>query len=324
MRFFLTMLFSFALVAAGCSGSDSSGSEGEASPTTADPNSLPEDTVLFENEGSSDGGSPSTETPVPETTTTAPPSPAATPSLVIYRYGTLGGWTGSGWRQDTSSSPDEVGATSGDQFQMAGLGVAPGTAQGGAPFLVCEPAGGFGVETSPELPYDGFDGAVAIGVRAGWNVLPRAATVTSGDSGVYLAEVARLIEQNGIDPSLATVDTVARVDLEGDGVDEVVVTANRSPNWPEPAGGNYSLVFLRKLIEDEVHTAVLFSSYLPETPEDFFWVRARLAGFADLNGDAKLEIVLASEYYEGDGIEVFEYVNDDLGPVSVIGSGCGA
>ncbi|MEZ5227700.1 MAG: hypothetical protein R2710_13815 [Acidimicrobiales bacterium] len=321
MRCFFALLFSFALIAAACSGSGSGG--GDALPTTVDPDGLPEDTVLFDDDGGDTETSP-TETTSVETTTTAPPTPASTPSLAIFRFGTLGGWTGSGWHQDDSSSPDDVGAAAGDQFQMAGIGVEPGTVEGGAPMLVCEPAGGFGVETSPELPYDGFDGSIAIGVRADWNALPRTAAVTAGGTGVYLDEVARLIGQNGIDPALATVDSVARVDLEGDGVDEVVVTANRSPNWPEPEAGNYSLVFLRKLVDEEVQTAILFSTYLAETPPDFYWVRARLAGFADLNGDAKLEILMASEYYEGAGIEAFEYVNDDLGPVSVIGSGCGA
>ncbi len=325
MRSLLALLFSFALVAASCGGSDST--DGDATPTTVDPDSLPEDTVLFDGEtppGEGDGAGENGDASTAETTTTtAPPTPATSPSLVIYRFGTLGGWTGSDWSQDFAQSAADVPASAGDVYQVAGLGLAPETVTGGDPFLICEPAGGFGVETTPELPYAGIDGATAIGVRADWNVVPRSATVTSGGSGVYLDEVARLISQNGIDPALATVDNVARVDLEGDGVDEVVVTANRSPNWPDPDVGNYSLVFLRKLVDEEVQTSILFSEYIAEEPQDYYWVRSYLAAFADLNGDAKLEIVLASQYYEGDAIEAFEYVNDDLGPVSVIGTGCG-
>ncbi len=334
MRTIFALLLSLALMASACGGSDSAGGD-SANPTAVDPDSLPEDTVLFDGEGDegadegdtggdggdtgdADGGVADT------TTTTAPPTPADTPSVVIYRYGTVGGWTGAGWNDGFPESADEVGASAGDVFQLAGLGIDPGTVTGGEPGLICEPAGGYGVETSPELTYDYDSGRVAFGIRADWDATPRTPDITAGGGGVYLEQVAELLGQNGIDPALATVDSVARIDLEGDGVDEVVVTANHSPDWPQPEAGNYSLVFLRKVVNEEVQTAILFSTYLADAPEDFFWVRARLGGFADLNGDDKLEILMVTEYYEGDGVEAFEYVNDDLGPVSVMGTGCGA
>jgi hypothetical protein len=37
-----------------------------------------------------------------------------------------------------------------------------------------------------------------------------------------------------------------------------------------------------------------------------------------------MEIVLDSAYYEGVGVEVWEYVNDDIGPTAQISTGCGA
>jgi hypothetical protein len=44
----------------------------------------------------------------------------------------------------------------------------------------------------------------------------------------------------------------------------------------------------------------------------------------DLNDDGKMEIVLSSAYYEGLGVEVFEWIDDDQGLVSQITQGCGA
>ncbi len=324
MRPFLALLFAFALVAASCGGSDTP--DGQATPTTVDPDSLPEDTVLFDGddesvptEATSDGE------PAPETTTTtAPPAPSASPSLAIYRFGTLGGWDGTRWFDGFADTAAGVPASAGDSYQLVGVGISPGTVAGSDPVLVCDPIGGYGIETSPELAHGGFDTPIAIGVTADWDVLPRTASITTGGSGVYLDEVARLISENGIDPSFATVDSVARVDLEGDGVDEVVVSASRAPNWPLTSVGDYSLVFLRKVVEEEVQTAILVGAYLPTERDDLYWVRGRLAGFADLNGDAKLEILVRTEYYEGDGVEAFEYVNDDLGPMRVISGGCGA
>ena len=49
-----------------------------------------------------------------------------------------------------------------------------------------------------------------------------------------------------------------------------------------------------------------------------------MAAFADLDDDGAMEIALDSAYYEGAGTEVWDYVDDDLGFVSVLLTGCGA
>ena len=45
---------------------------------------------------------------------------------------------------------------------------------------------------------------------------------------------------------------------------------------------------------------------------------------ADLNGDGKMEIVTNGAFFEGFGISVWEYVDDDLGPVLQLQGGCGS
>jgi hypothetical protein len=74
-----------------------------------------------------------------------------------------------------------------------------------------------------------------------------------------------------------------------------------------------------------VQTAVLADSIVAEVEEGVtpFILAHSIAAIADLSGDAKMEIVLYEVYYEGVGWTVWEYVNDDLGPVLQIGSGCG-
>jgi hypothetical protein len=44
---------------------------------------------------------------------------------------------------------------------------------------------------------------------------------------------------------------------------------------------------------------------------------------ADLNGDGRMEVVLSTAYYEGVGVDVWEYVDDDLGLTPQISAGCG-
>jgi hypothetical protein len=58
--------------------------------------------------------------------------------------------------------------------------------------------------------------------------------------------------------------------------------------------------------------------------EHAFLISFTVGTVADLNGDGKMEIVVDSAYYEGLGVEVWEYVNDDLGPVPRVSVGCGA
>jgi hypothetical protein len=120
---------------------------------------------------------------------------------------------------------------------------------------------------------------------------------------------------------------VLRVDLEGDGVDEVIVVAEAITGpglFPEP--GDYSIAFLRRVVDGEVQTAILGES-IPDEPaegETPFILSFRVGAVADLSGDGRMEVVLSIAYYEGAGVEVWEYVDDDLGPVRVIGQGCGS
>jgi uncharacterized protein (DUF2141 family) len=116
---------------------------------------------------------------------------------------------------------------------------------------------------------------------------------------------------------------VVQVDLEGDGATEVLAVAEEvTPGFIlEP--GDYSIAFLHKVVGDQVQTAVLGSTVVQDENDAFSG--AHLFGtVADLNGDSKMEIVLNSTYFEGFGISVWEYADDDLGPVVVLETGCGS
>jgi hypothetical protein len=122
------------------------------------------------------------------------------------------------------------------------------------------------------------------------------------------------------------VKQVIRFDLEGDGVNEVLVVAEDVPGDLLAEVGDYSIAFLQKVVQDDVATSVIGESVVLELEEGEtpFVLSFTVAAIADLNGDSKMEIVLDSAYYEGLGIEVWEYVNDDIGPLAQISAGCGA
>jgi hypothetical protein len=87
--------------------------------------------------------------------------------------------------------------------------------------------------------------------------------------------------------------------------------------------GDYSIVFMRKVVDGEVQTAVLEETVVLDGDDQFGGAHA-VGTVADLNGDGKMEIVTNSAFFEGFAVTVWEYVNDDLGPTIRLQTGCGA
>ncbi|MEC8391859.1 MAG: hypothetical protein VXZ58_03135, partial [Actinomycetota bacterium] len=118
--------------------------------------------------------------------------------------------------------------------------------------------------------------------------------------------------------------TLIRTDLEGDGVDEVIVGAERIlGSLISPSPGDYSILFLRKIIDGEV-IQQLISGDVHVGEVSGMLSFSRLIAVADLNGDNRMEIAVQYGYYEGSSTGVLEYKNDVEGLQLVLGVGCGA
>lgn len=299
-----------------------------SSPTTS---STAPDTTTTEPDTTTTTTDPSTTTTTaPETTTTSssptttvPPGAWADVPLVVADFGALGWWDGASWVQVETGTALPV--TGGEDYRVARLGVEAITT-GGAPTVVCEPL------ENPAVPLDDpsllgeFPGPFGVAVSAPWALTPHAVEEQT-DDGSYAGFAADLLATRGLDVAEPIIEQLLRIDLEGDGVDEALVVAEdiADPGLLAEVG-DYSIVFLRKVVDGEVQTAVIADSVVAEVAEGEtpFVLSFGIGAVADLNGDGRMEIVLSSAYYEGAGVEVWEYVNDDLGPVRVIGTGCGA
>lgn len=288
---------------------------------------------------------PTTTAPAPTTTTTTTPPTTTTTSattttsvapttttttdllegnwaespLVTTSFGALGWWDGSSWLD--AEAEGTLPVSGGEDYQVVRLDEIARTT-GGPQTTVCEPLELVGVELAdPELLGE-FPGPYGLAVSAPWPLQPYLFEET-GDDGTYAGFARELLASRGLEVDNPAIKQVIRTDLEGDGVNEVLVVAEEVTTGFLLEEGDYSIAFLRKVIEGEVQTAVLGDTVVLGE-EDRFAGAHSIGGVADLNGDEKMEIITNAAFFEGFNVAVWEYVNDDLGPVKVLETGCGS
>jgi hypothetical protein len=165
----------------------------------------------------------------------------------------------------------------------------------------------------------------AIAVGGPWNALPRRPVALSPASPFYRQAVRDLLRQNGLPRATVRITQVVRIDLEGDGTDEVILSA-RAPGADRPQtrvrANDYSLVALRRILDGQVKTFLLGASFYKTPEKPAAPCLYTLNSLLDLDGDGILEILVADAYYEGKGMVVYQMQSGK--PVAVLNAGFGA
>ncbi|HLW35969.1 MAG TPA: FG-GAP repeat protein [Chthoniobacterales bacterium] len=172
-----------------------------------------------------------------------------------------------------------------------------------------------------------------IAIAAPWNALPRKVQVLDATQKVYTDAVRDFLKTKGIDQPKVKIDNIVRVDLDGDGEEEVLVSAtnylskDNTVPMRSPAG-SYSMVILRRVVNGKVETQLVEGEFHPKayssSDESSFDApnAYKVVAVLDLDGDGKMEIVVGSHYYEGEATTI--YRRDPKKIEAVLDVGCGA
>jgi len=235
----------------------------------------------------------------------------------------IGSWTPDGWTNEIDDSASTWGTT----VQVASIDYdQPLTSvKLGAPGNSCAAD-----RTGPIVELDGeLDGALptfgfeAIASTADGPLQPRSIEAAEIDGDEYQSIASSLFRPRPwLDPSQGEVVQAVRADLDGDGVDEVIIVYERVADPSRGQPGDFSLVFSRTENKGETGAKddVLFSYATPGGTIDTSPAQARVAAIADLNGDGRMEVVLRSSVNGTAVIDVVEW--SASGPVTVLVGRC--
>jgi len=211
----------------------------------------------------------------------------------------LGGIQGSAWltpqqtvAQFAGPSDYNVYTASGQSFQVEGHAME-----------FSAPSQAYFIGTDVNLSAFGM-----FGVAPEWPVRQGTAQELSVAIEVYQDTVMDWVKGQGIsEPILGTLH-IFRIDLEGDGVDEIFISCTYLAGIPQSTlAGDYSIVLMRKVVGGEVLTVPLVADiYHSKQVELTFPTTYSIASFLDLNGDGILEVVIDFERWEGFGALIYQ------------------
>jgi hypothetical protein len=207
-------------------------------------------------------------------------------------------------------------------YRVYGLMESLGETKGGKPAPledVCMETMNVSLSPKPE--------AGVIALAAPWDALPRKARVAAGTQQVYIDVVRDFLKRRGIKDPKVKIKRVLRVDLDGDGEDEELVSATNylsAEDEEVPASspeGSYSIVLLRQMVGGKLKTRVVAGEVHADAKHSDAPNWYDVSAVLDLDGDGKLEVVVHSHYYEGGSTTIYRCTPSKITPLLEVACG---
>jgi len=175
-----------------------------------------------------------------------------------------------------------------------------------------------------------------IELAATWNALPRTPVIADATQSFYVEAVRDFLKARGIADPKVRITRILRVDLDGDGEEEVLNSATNyfsedksdhsAAPFPEapiesPRRGSYSVVILRRVVAGKVQTQLVAGEVYLKPDESVAPNVYQVIVVLDLNGDGKLEVIVHSFYYEGSQTTIYRCELDKI--KAVLSAECG-
>lgn len=160
----------------------------------------------------------------------------------------------------------------------------------------------------------GLEESNLVGVVDGWNVMKRDVTDLSADGPFYRQAVIDWLAAQGVSSPQIDKLQIHRVDLEGDGTDEIFISATRLDGSQHiTREGDYSVILMRKVRGNEAVTVFITGDVYREPETAMLFPRTySITNFIDLNQDGVLEVVVDIQKWEGFGASVFQVIGENV------------
>jgi hypothetical protein len=197
-------------------------------------------------------------------------------------------------------------------------------------------SGSIGKPVPPEYPCDdNVEVAVSqlpegegpvFAVNGDWDAQPRLPRVQDTNQEEYRNVVSSHLRGAGLRSPKVTILQLLRVDLDGDGTEEVLISANSTETPGHFMGrGDFSVVLLRRVARGRAVTIPIVSEVELKTHEDPVQTgnwhhKETVAAVLDLNGDGVMEVITTFQSIWDTGKNVYEVKGPK--PKNVLGWYC--
>ena len=227
---------------------------------------------------------------------------------------------GGGIRGRISPAKSLVDAMSHSQeYTMTRIGKTGPTAVAiGSPREDCEDQFGQELSLGPD-DLGTLQVALRGGVESVRKIIPADPAELESQGSSYESDVRMFLSERGFPGKTAKLSQLIKTDLDGDGIDEVVINAADTER-DNARKGEYSLVLVKRGKDGSLIPLNVDITEEDSDAPSLLWDNT-VVSIADLDGDGAMEIILYGAYYYGDGWQVFRLGDTKAEPVLTCGCG---